>query len=31
MQKPNKKKNLVGSWEGHYVFILYKDGKGAEE
>jgi hypothetical protein len=31
MRKPSKKKNLVGSWEGPYVFVGYKDGKGTHE
>jgi hypothetical protein len=28
MWKLGKKKNLAGSWEGPYVFVIYKDGKG---
>jgi hypothetical protein len=29
MRKLDKKKNLDGSWEAPYIFIGYKDGKGA--
>lgn len=25
------KRNLLGSWEGPYVFVAYKDGKGFQE
>jgi hypothetical protein len=31
MCKLGIKKNLVGSWEGPYVFVVYKDGKGFQE
>jgi hypothetical protein len=26
-----KKKKLLGNWEGLYIFIAYKDGKGSQE
>jgi hypothetical protein len=28
MCKHNKKRTLVGSWEGPYLFVAYVDGKG---
>ncbi len=31
MQKPSKKKNLAGSWEGLYIFVGYKDRKVTQE
>ncbi len=31
MRKPGKKKNLVRSREGLYVFVVYKDGKSTHE
>ncbi len=31
MRKPGKKKNLAGNQEGPYIFVHYKDGKGAQE
>jgi hypothetical protein len=31
MRKLGKKKNLASSWEGPYVFVTYKDGKGSQE
>jgi hypothetical protein len=31
MQKPSKKKNLWGGWDGPYVFVAYKDGKHSQE
>jgi hypothetical protein len=31
MQKHGKQKNLASSWEGLYVFVTYKDGKGFQD
>jgi hypothetical protein len=31
MHKLGKKKNLMGSWEGPYDFVNYKDGKGRQK
>jgi hypothetical protein len=28
MRKPSKKTYLLASWEGLYLFVGYKDGKG---
>jgi uncharacterized protein YmfQ (DUF2313 family) len=28
MRKPSKKKSLLASWEGLYMFANYKDGRG---
>jgi hypothetical protein len=31
MCKPSKKRSVMGSWEGQYDFVSYKDGKGCQE
>jgi hypothetical protein len=31
MHKSSKKRNLMGSWEGPYDFVSYKDGKGCQK
>jgi len=31
MGRPMKKKSLPSNWEGLYIFIDYKDGKGFQE
>ncbi len=31
MRKPSKKTYLLASWEGLYLFVGYKDGKGCQE
>ncbi len=31
MRKPGKKRSLFSNWEGPYIFVDYKDGKGFQE
>jgi hypothetical protein len=31
MRKSSKKRSPMGSWEGPYDFVSYKDGKGCQE
>jgi hypothetical protein len=31
MCRPRKKRSLISNWEGPYLFIEYKDGKGFPE
>jgi hypothetical protein len=31
MRKPGKKRSLFNNWEGSYIFVDYKDGKGFQE
>jgi len=31
MHRPRKKRSLFSNWEGPYIFIDYKDGKGSQE